>query len=199
MNLIHEIESALSHPMENGNYFPPLPGESTSSHRRRTQVLALHKLFRAHVPSAPLPTEKPTQTTRKEKHMTDTQTPESASAIDPASLQALLKQLKDTIKQLSGKGRVPKVRKVRVPGESSARTGGPILPGIGGIIRQFRYDKNLPQKKFAELTGLPPGAINHLEWKPKRTPDYTELQGVAKAMGITVGELVTKIESSLAG
>ena len=61
---------------------------------------------------------------------------------------------------------------------------------IGQKIREYRQATKMTQAEFAELAGLTREQVNAIENEYNKNPGMESLIGIAKAMEITLDELV---------
>lgn len=60
---------------------------------------------------------------------------------------------------------------------------------IGKRIKEFRKGKGLTQEKLAEISGIEPSNISHIE-RGATKPSLPTLVAIANALGVTLDELV---------
>ena len=61
---------------------------------------------------------------------------------------------------------------------------------IGNKIKQYRTDNEISQEQFAELAGMTRAAVQAIETDRNDNPTLESLSAIARAMGITIDELV---------
>jgi transcriptional regulator with XRE-family HTH domain len=66
-------------------------------------------------------------------------------------------------------------------------------PDLGRAIRQIREEAGLTQEQVAEVAGLHPTAISHLE-SGRRNPKYNTLKAVANGLRVPRWYLVAREE-----
>jgi len=64
-----------------------------------------------------------------------------------------------------------------------------------GILRQLRVEAGLTQVELAERLGRPQGYVSKYETGERRL-DLVELQQIAHAVGVGLGRIVRRFESS---
>ena len=64
------------------------------------------------------------------------------------------------------------------------------------LLRQLRLDANLRQVDLADRLGLPQSFVSKYESGERRL-DILELRTVCKAVGVTLGQFVAKVEDCL--
>jgi transcriptional regulator with XRE-family HTH domain len=67
-------------------------------------------------------------------------------------------------------------------------------PKLGAAIRHAREDRNLPQQRLAEAAGLALSTLQRLE-AGQADPSWSTVRSLAKALGITPGQLVARAEA----
>lgn len=186
MSPLHEIEQAIRHP---GDFvsFPPLPGESASSHRTRLQAHATYKVFKAHNPVLPLPTEQisPRGITRQTN-----MTPDNPSSPE-GQTKDILMLLQDMSKRL---------HKLEFGGTRRTRTG-EVAPrkklkgkkGVGGLVEALRQEKGWNQLALARRAGIAGSVISMMEKKDNPNPGIQTMVQIATAFGLSAGEFFSKL------
>jgi transcriptional regulator with XRE-family HTH domain len=62
--------------------------------------------------------------------------------------------------------------------------------GIGANLRRLRDKRGMPLRVLARETGRSIGAIHNIESGTTRNPDMSTVQGIARALGVSVAKLV---------
>lgn len=187
MSPLQDIEQAIRHP---GDFvsFPPLPGESQSSHRIRMQAHATHKVFRAHNPVLPLPTEQlaakaiTRQTTMK---LEQPQSPEG----ETSEILQLLRSFDSRLKAIEDGSKRTRI------GGVSPRKKLKGKKGIGGLIESLRAENGWNQTVFGQKCGVHHANISNIERKDNADLGLGTLTKIAKGFGLTVSELLAKAEA----
>jgi transcriptional regulator with XRE-family HTH domain len=66
------------------------------------------------------------------------------------------------------------------------------MKNIGSRIAAFREEKGLSLSKLADLSGVSKGILHRLENDEHANPEFATLQRVARALKITVGDLLDR-------
>ena len=69
-----------------------------------------------------------------------------------------------------------------------------VLRTLGLNVRRFRESKELTQEKLAERAGLDPTYISGIE-RGLRNPGIKNVARIAKALGLTTGELCKGVDA----
>jgi len=70
----------------------------------------------------------------------------------------------------------------------------PDQPALGAAVRAVREDKGISQVQLAAATGLVQSWISETE-RGRRNPSWSNVVRLARGLGVTVGELVTRAEA----
>jgi transcriptional regulator with XRE-family HTH domain len=70
----------------------------------------------------------------------------------------------------------------------------PVLAALGQNVRKTREAKQFTQEKLAEFSGLDPTYISGIE-RGQRNPGIKNVARIAKALGLTTGELCEGVEA----
>lgn len=68
------------------------------------------------------------------------------------------------------------------------------LEKIGATIKKFRNEKEWRQDEFAEHSEVPMSTITKIEAGVIKNPSIEKMAKIAKALGITVDELISEEE-----
>ncbi len=80
---------------------------------------------------------------------------------------------------------------VTIVGGIADRGGGRLAVSFGAALRQYRLSRNLTQEALAERAALSPTAVAALERGRNRTPRFSTLRQLARALSLTPEELDT--------
>ena len=67
---------------------------------------------------------------------------------------------------------------------------------MGDVLRRLREAKGLTQTELAKRAKITDEYVSMLESGAKRNPSFEVLKRLAKALGISVGELLVLVEKS---
>lgn len=193
------IEMALRHPGDHIS-FPPLPGESPSSHRRRLEAWAVVKIMKMHNPDLPLPTEglAPKGFIRNRNQKTNTMSEHTQNEAAPqGDLMAMLTQMQKQLEALSksrgGRPKGSKTKKHKSPFPGLRIRAPKNNPGLGGAVEAIRLEKLLPTKELSARSGVHTSVISGVERRGSR-PNLDTIMSLAKGLGVKTSELFAKAE-----
>lgn len=204
------IEMAIRHPGDHVS-FPPEPGESPSSHRRRMESWAVLKMLRGHNADMPLPETglepKPYIRNQQTNTMNENNGAAPAQEVPKDDLMAMLAHLQKMVAELSKrKGGRPKGAKNKgskpkyvnpFPGfqfRGKIKNRG----GIGSVVEAIRHEQRLPSAIVAQRGGFHKGFMPMIESKGDIDLGIKYLAKVAKGLGMKGSELLAKLEEQQA-
>ncbi len=65
---------------------------------------------------------------------------------------------------------------------------------IGRVVKRIRLEKGLTQEELARRAGMSLNGMGHIERGVATDPHFSTLVGIARALGVSVLELVEHVE-----